>query len=43
MKAAIIKSKLIKVPDIYKVTMKFQSLLPDNFNNYIFNFAENKN
>lgn len=43
MKDAIIKKKLIKIPDVYKVTMKFQSLLPDNFNNYIFNFAENNN
>ena len=25
-------NKLIKIPDIYKVTMTFDSLLPSNFN-----------
>lgn len=36
-------NKLIKIPDIYRVKMVFQSLLPANFNNYIFNYAENGN
>jgi hypothetical protein len=36
-------NKLIKIPDIYRVKMTFQSLLPANFNNYIFNYAENGN
>ena len=40
-KENIKNNKLIKIPDVYRVTMKFQSLLPANFNNYIFNYAEN--
>ena len=34
-------NRLIKIPDVYRVTLQFQSLLPANFNNYIFNYAEN--
>lgn len=30
----------IKIPDVYDVTMKFQSLLPQNFNTFIFNFTQ---
>ena len=30
---------MIKIPDVYKVDMKFTSLLPANFNNYIFTYA----
>ena len=37
----IIKNKLIKIPDVYRVKMTFQSLLPANFNNYIFAYAQN--
>lgn len=37
----IVNYKLIKIPDVYRVTMNFQSLLPANFNNYIFAYAEN--
>ena len=37
----VINNKLVKIPDVYRVTMNFQSLLPANFNNYIFSFAEN--
>ena len=37
----IMNNKLIKIPDVYRVKMKFQSLLPANFNNFIFNYAEN--
>lgn len=39
----ILTNKLIKIPDVYHVTLHFQSLLPANFNNYIFNYAENAN
>lgn len=39
----ILNNKLIKIPDVYHVSMAFQSLLPANFNNYIFNFAQNSN
>lgn len=40
-KKNVIENKLIKIPDVYRVQMSFQSLLPANFNNYIFNYAEN--
>ena len=40
---SILKNKLIKIPDIYRVEMHFQSLLPANFNNFIFTYAENSN
>ena len=36
-------NRMIKIPDVYRVSLKFQSLLPANFNNYIFNYAENAN
>lgn len=36
-----LNNRLIKIPDVYRVTLQFQSLLPANFNNYIFNYAEN--
>lgn len=36
-----IDNKLIKIPDVYRVKLSFQSLLPANFNNFIFNYAEN--
>lgn len=29
---------LIKIPDVYSLTLTFNSLLPDNFNNYLFGF-----
>ena len=32
--------KLIKIPDVYRVELKFKSLLPANFNNYIFAYAQ---
>lgn len=39
----ILSYNLIKIPDVYHVTMKFNSLLPANFNNYLFTYAENAN
>jgi len=39
--AAIKKDNLIKVPDVYEVTMKFTSLIPMNFNNGGFIFKYN--
>lgn len=39
----ILKNKIIKIPDVYHVEMHFQSLLPPNFNNFIFNYAGNDN
>lgn len=41
--ANIVNNHLIKIPDVYRVTMRFQSLLPANFNNYLYNYAENAN
>ena len=38
--ANALKGKLIKIPDVYRVELKFQSLLPANFNNYIFAYAQ---
>lgn len=29
----------IRIPDVYEVTIKFTSLLPNNFNNFLFNYA----
>lgn len=34
-------ARLIKVPDVYEVEMKFTSLLPQNFNNYLFTYSQN--
>lgn len=39
----ILTSKIIKIPDVYHVDMHFQSLLPANFNNFLFNYAGNQN
>jgi len=32
---------IIRVPDVYKVELKFTSLLPNNFNNFLFMYAGN--
>lgn len=34
--------KSIKIPDIYKVTLTFDSLLPANFNNYLYTLVSNQ-
>ena len=34
---------IIRVPDVYKVELKFTSLLPNNFNNFLFMYAGNQN
>lgn len=40
----IIKTaKLIKIPDIYEVTLSFESLLPGDFNNYLYTYIANNN
>lgn len=39
----ILDNKLVKIPDVYHVQMNFQSLLPANFNNYLFTYAQNNN
>ena len=35
-----VKGKLIKIPDVYRVELKFKSLLPANFNNFLFSYAQ---
>lgn len=32
----------IKIPDVYNVEMEFSSLLPDTFNNFIYQYVKNK-
>ena len=34
---------IIRIPDIYDVTCTFKSLLPENFNNYLYSFTKNNN
>ena len=36
-------NNLVKIPDVYHVEMSFKSLLPANFNNFIFAFSKNVN
>ena len=40
-KEHIIKERLIKIPDVYRVEMHFKSLLPANFNNFLYSYSEN--
>ena len=35
--------KNIKIPDVYDLDLEFNSLLPDNFNNYIYGYFSNNN
>ena len=37
------KNNLIKIPDVYHVEMQFRSLLPANFNNFIYSYSYNVN
>lgn len=39
----ILKQRLIKIPDVYRVTAKFKSLLPANFNNWLYVYSKNAN
>ena len=41
MEKAILENNLIKIPDVYHVTLQFQSLLPANFNNFLFAYSQN--
>ena len=36
-----IESDLVRIPDIYQITLSFKSVLPKNFNTYLFSFANN--
>lgn len=35
----IIANNLVKIPDIYHVNMSFKSLLPANFNNFMYTYT----
>lgn len=37
----LIKNNLIKIPDVYELHLSFKSLLPNTFNNFIFQYAFN--
>lgn len=39
----ITDNNIIKIPDVYRVNMSFKSLLPANFNNYLFTYSQNVN
>lgn len=41
--AAIQAGNLIKIPDAYDVTLNFASRLPQNFNNFLYNYSRNGN
>ena len=36
----IVNERLIKIPDVYDLTLKFQSVLPQNFNTFIYNYTQ---
>lgn len=35
-------NQLIKIPDVYKLELTFDSLLPQNINNYLYQFSKNE-
>ena len=39
----VIENKTIKIPDVYHVKLTFKSLLPQNFNTFIMQYADNPN
>ena len=40
-KENIKNNDLIKIPDIYEVELQFKSMLPQNFNTYLYQFSQN--
>lgn len=38
-KNKMLKNRIVKIPDIFTVEMTFKSLLPANFNNFIFSYV----
>lgn len=36
-------NSIIKIPDVYSLTLTFKSLLPNNINNYFYQFSRNDN
>lgn len=43
LKNNILTRNIVKIPDIYDVQLTFQSLLPNNFNNFIYRYFSNRN
>ena len=41
--ADLVSARLIKIPDIYEVTMKFASILPADFNGFLYSYVANNN
>lgn len=41
--SSIVNNKLIKIPDVYHVKLDFKSLLPSNFNNFLYVYSRNMN
>lgn len=41
--ADLVSARLIKIPDIYEVTMKFTSILPADFNGFLYSYVANNN
>ena len=40
-KEDFITNQWIKIPDVYKLQLTFESLLPQNLNNYVYQFSQN--
>lgn len=38
----LFRSGIVKIPDVYQITLQFKSLLPDNFNNFIYSNCANE-
>ena len=39
--SSIIDHNLIKIPDVYTIEMTFKSLIPENFNNFLYSYSKN--
>ena len=37
----VVSNNLIKIPDVYRVSMTFKTLLPPNFNNFLYIYSQN--
>ena len=36
---ALLLNKLVKIPDVYEVELTFKSILPANFNNFMYQYS----
>ena len=39
----LFQDRLVKIPDIYRLKLKFTTLIPMNFNNYLYGYSRNVN